>query len=62
MTVKELTEKLQQLDPDIECFTLDSNGHWCKVIDAWSESNDPKDFAYIEIYSLGPAELSAADL
>lgn len=58
MTVKELIEKLSKLDPDIECFTLDSIAHWCKIVDAWGESDDGKDFAYIEINSLGPVELN----
>ena len=57
MTVKELIEKLSKLDPDIECFTVDSNEHLCKIIDAWSESNNAKEFAYIEINSIGPVEL-----
>lgn len=56
MTVKELIEKLSKLDPESECLTLDSDGEWCKIVDAWSESDssmsDIKDFAYIEI--LGP--------
>lgn len=61
MTVKELIEKLSKLDPNIECFTVDSNEHLCEIVDAWSESDhtisDVKDFAYIEINSLGPVEL-----
>lgn len=57
MTVKELIEKLSKLDPDIECFTVDSNSHWCKIIDAWNESDEEKEYAYIELQSLGPAEL-----
>lgn len=57
MTVKELIEKLSKLDPDLECFTVDSNEHLCKFVDAWGEFNDSKEFAYIEIYSVGPAEL-----
>lgn len=56
MTVKELIEKLSKLDPDIECFTLDSNAHWCKIVDAWIESDNEKDFAYIE--TLGLVRLS----
>lgn len=58
MKVKELIEKLSKLDPDIECVTLDSDAQWCKIVDAWSEFNDPmsesdtKDFAYIELCSL----------
>ena len=52
MKVKELIEKLSKLDSEIECFTLDGNGDWCKIVDAWSESDDSvsgiKDFAYIE--------------
>ena len=60
MTVKELIEKLSKLDPDLECFTLDGDGEWCKIVDAWSESDhsmsDVKDFAYIE--TLGPVELN----
>lgn len=59
MTVKELIEKLSKLDPEIECLTLDDNGDWCKIVDAWGESDpsmsDIKDFAYVEI--LGPVEL-----
>lgn len=58
MTVKELMEKLSKLDPDIECFTLDSSTHWCEIVDAWGESDHEKDFAYIEINSLGPVELN----
>ena len=56
MTVKELIEKLSKLDPELECFTLDSDGDWCRVVDVWSESDDTKDFVYIEI--LGPVELN----
>jgi hypothetical protein len=48
MTVKELIEKLSKLDPDIECFTLDSSAHWCKIVDACGESDHEKNFAYIE--------------
>lgn len=66
MTVKELIEKLSKLDPDLECFTLDCDAAWCRVVDAWCES-DPstsnikdfahkKDFVYIE--TLGPVELN----
>lgn len=55
MTVKELIEKLSKLDPELECFTLDSDSNWFRVVDAWCES-DTKDFAYIEI--LGPVELN----
>lgn len=58
MTVKELIEKLSKLNPDLECFTVDSNDHWCKFIDAMSDGDDKGDFAFIEIYSLGPAELN----
>ena len=58
MTVKELIEKLSKLDPDIECLTIDSDGGWCKIVDAWGESDHDKDFAYIEINSLGPVELN----
>jgi hypothetical protein len=56
MKVKELIEKLSKLDPDIECVALDSSAEWCTVVDAWSESDDTddtKNFAYIELYSLG---------
>jgi hypothetical protein len=60
MTVKELIEKLSKLAPDLECITLDSDGCWCRIVDAWCES-DPstsniKDFAYIETF--GPVELN----
>ena len=48
MTVKELIEKLSKLDPDLECFTLDSSAHWCKIVDAYGESDHEKNFAYIE--------------
>lgn len=57
MTVKELIEKLSKLDPEIECLTLDSDGEWCKIVDAWNESDHSmldEDFAYIEI--LGPVK------
>lgn len=60
MKVKELIEKLLKLDPEIECFTLDCNGDWFKIVDAWSESDDSvsgiKEFAYIE--TLGPADIN----
>lgn len=58
MTVKEMLEKLSKLDPDLECSTLDSNAHWCRIIDVWGELDDARNFAYFEISSLGPAELS----
>lgn len=58
MTVKELIEKLSKLDPDLECFTVDGLDHWCEIIDAWSESDDTKEVAYIELNSLGPVELN----
>jgi hypothetical protein len=57
MTVKELMEKLSKLDPNIECFTIDDNEHLCEIVDACVESNDAKEFAYIEINSIGPVEL-----
>jgi hypothetical protein len=56
MTVKELIEKLSKLDPELECFTLDCDAVWCRVVDAWCESDDSKDFVYIE--TLGPVELN----
>lgn len=57
MTVKELIEKLSKLDPNIECFTVDSNANLYEIIDAWSESDDTRSFAHIELNSLGPVEL-----
>lgn len=57
MTVKELIEKLSKLDPDIECFTVDSNEHLCKFVDVWRESNNTEEFAYLETNSVGPVEL-----
>lgn len=54
MTVKELIEKLSKLDPDLECFTIDSDGEWCRIVDAWGEFGNTKDFAYLE--TLGPVE------
>lgn len=58
MTVQELIKKLSKLDPGLECFTVDSQYHWCEIIDAWSESDDTKEVAYIELSSLGPVELN----
>ena len=52
MTVKELIEKLSKLDPDLECFMLDGNAQWCKIVDVWREYNEStsciKNFAYLE--------------
>lgn len=57
MTVKEMLEKLSKLDPDLECFALDSNANWCRIIDVWGELDDERNLAYFEISSLGLAEL-----
>jgi hypothetical protein len=51
MKVKELIEKLSKLDPELYCFTLDSNAEYNRIVDVWLEqaaTANGEDIAYVE--------------
>lgn len=51
MKVKELIEQLSKLDPELECYTLDSRSEWNCISQVWSEPDmtiDHKAIAYFE--------------
>lgn len=55
MKVSELTEKLNKINSDCECYTVTADGVE-KVVDVWFEpdfTDDHKDIAYIEIIWAG---------
>ena len=48
--VKDLIEKLNKLNPELECYTIDCNGEWQTIGDAWIEQINQKDIAYLETF------------
>lgn len=51
MKVKELIEQRSKLDPELECYTLDSRSEWNCISQVWSEPDmtiDHKAIAYFE--------------
>ena len=51
MTVSELIEKLQKLDPNMHCYILDTDAEMYEIVDARKEENmtvNGEDIAYFE--------------